>query len=89
MRRVFPPELVSPAVAWLAHEDCPVSGEIFSAAGGRIARMFIGLTHGYYNPELTVEDVRDHWDDIRNEDGYIVPASLNDELKQVLEHFNA
>jgi len=83
------PSLVSPLVAFLAHEDCDVSGEIYSAAGGRIARMFIGLTHGYYNPELTVEDVRDHWDEIRSEDGYITPASLSDELQQVLAHFKS
>ncbi|MCB1005525.1 MAG: SDR family NAD(P)-dependent oxidoreductase, partial [Acidimicrobiales bacterium] len=83
------PSLVSPLVAWLAHEDCDVSGEIYSAAGGRIARMFIGLTHGYYNPELTVEDVRDHWGEIRDEEGYITPASLSDELQQVLAHFKA
>ena len=83
------PSLVSPLVAFLAHEDCDVSGEIYSAAGGRIARMFIGLTHGYYNPELTLEDVRDHWDEIRSEDGYITPASLSDELQQVLSHFKS
>ena len=83
------PSLVSPLVAFLAHEDCEVSGEIYSAAGGRIARMFIGLTHGYYNPELTLEDVRDHWDEIRSEDGYITPASLSDELQQVLAHFKS
>ena len=83
------PSLVSPLVAFLAHEDCEVSGEIYSAAGGRIARMFIGLTHGYYNPELTLEDVRDHWDEIRSEEGYITPSSLSDELQQVLAHFKS
>src|SRR3954447_12556082 len=66
------PRLVSPLVAWLAHEDCPVTGEIYSAAGGRIARMFIGLTPGWYSPDLTIEDVRDHWDEIRDEKGYTV-----------------
>src|SRR5579862_2589001 len=50
------PQLVSPIVAFLAHEDCPVTGEVYSAGGGRIARFFIGLTPGYYNPSLTVED---------------------------------
>jgi NAD(P)-dependent dehydrogenase (short-subunit alcohol dehydrogenase family) len=74
------PALVSPIVAWLAHEDCPVTGEIYSAAGGRIARMFIGLCQGYYNPELTVEDVRDNFEQIRSEDGYIVPNGPNDEF---------
>ena len=80
------PKLVSPIVAWLVHEDCPVTGEIYSAAGGRIARFFIGLTEGYYNPELTLEDVRDHFAEIRNEEDYIVPAGPGDELKALLKH---
>ena len=83
------PKLVSPMVAWLVHEDCPVTGEIYSAAGGRIARMFIGLTEGYYNPELTVENVRDHFEQIRSEEGYIVPAGPGDELKALLKHLTA
>ena len=82
------PALVSPIVAWLVHEDCPVTGEIYSAAGGRIARMFIGLTEGYYNPKLTLEDVRDHFDQIRDETGYIVPSGPNDEFAQLLKHFS-
>jgi NAD(P)-dependent dehydrogenase (short-subunit alcohol dehydrogenase family) len=79
------PGLVSPLVAYLAHEDCPVTGEVYSAAGGRIARFFVGLTPGYYNPSLTVEDVRDHFAEIRAEDGYIVPASNSDELSLLLK----
>jgi NAD(P)-dependent dehydrogenase (short-subunit alcohol dehydrogenase family) len=81
------PALVSPIAAWLAHEDCPVTGEVYSAAGGRIARFFIGLTEGYYNPKLTLEDVRDHFDQIRDEDGYIVPAGPSDEFTQLLKYF--
>lgn len=82
------PKLVSPIVAWLAHEDCPVSGEIYSAAGGRIARMFIGLTQGFYSPTLTLEDVRDHFDEIRSEDGYIVPTGPGDELALLLKQLS-
>jgi NAD(P)-dependent dehydrogenase (short-subunit alcohol dehydrogenase family) len=82
------PKLVSPIVAWLVHEDCPVTGEIYSAAGGRIARFFIGLTEGYYNPELSLEDVRDNFEKIRNEDGYIVPTGPGDEFGQLLKHFS-
>ena len=81
------PALVSPIAAWLAHEDCPVTGEIYSAAGGRIARFFIGLTDGYYNPKLTVEDVRDHFEQIRSDKTYIIPAGLNDEFAQLMKHF--
>ena len=82
------PELVSPIVAWLVHEDCPVTGEIYSAAGGRIARYFIGLTPGYFNPALTMEDVRDHFDEIRDEEGYIVPANPNEEFAAFAKHFS-
>ena len=82
------PKLVSPIVAWLVHEDCPVTGEIYSAAGGRIARFFIGLTEGYYNPNLSLEDVRDNFEQIRNEDGYIVPSGPGDEFAQLMKHFS-
>jgi NAD(P)-dependent dehydrogenase (short-subunit alcohol dehydrogenase family) len=81
------PETVSPLVAWLVHEDCATTGEIYSAAGGCISRFFIGLTPGYDNPSVTAEDVRDHWDEIRDESGYLVPASIQDELKKLLEVF--
>jgi NAD(P)-dependent dehydrogenase (short-subunit alcohol dehydrogenase family) len=83
------PALVSPIAAWLAHEDCPVSGEIYSAAAGRIARYFIALTDGYFNEHLTLEDVRDHFDQIRDERGYIVPASVGDEFAQLARHFSS
>ena len=62
-----------------------MTGEIYSVAGGLVSRFFIGLTPGYFNPELTVEDVRDHWDEIRDEDGYIVPDGPNDELRKIFE----
>jgi len=65
-----------------------VTGEIYSAAGGRIARMFIGLCQGYYNPKLSVEDVRDNFDQIRSEDGYIVPSGPNDELALLLKQLS-
>jgi NAD(P)-dependent dehydrogenase (short-subunit alcohol dehydrogenase family) len=81
------PKLVAPIVAWLCHEDCPVTGEIYSAAGGRIARFFIGLTEGYYNANLTLEDVRDNFEQIRDEKGYIVPKGPADEFAALMKHF--
>ena len=77
------PRLVSPVVAYLASEECAVSGEIYSIVGGRVARVFVGVTPGYFNPNLTVEDVRDHLEQIRSEEGYVVPPSVNDEIAHV------
>jgi NAD(P)-dependent dehydrogenase (short-subunit alcohol dehydrogenase family) len=51
------PELVAPAVAWLAHEQCSVTGEMIAAIGGRIARCFIAETRGVYRPSWTIEEV--------------------------------
>lgn len=67
LREQARPELVAPAVVWLVHEDCPVSGEIYTAGAGRVARVFIAEAKGYTSPDLTVEDVRDHFDRIRDE----------------------
>jgi NAD(P)-dependent dehydrogenase (short-subunit alcohol dehydrogenase family) len=51
------PELVAPAVAWLAHERCDLTGEMIAAIGGRVARCFIAETKGAYRPSWTIEEV--------------------------------
>jgi NAD(P)-dependent dehydrogenase (short-subunit alcohol dehydrogenase family) len=82
------PGLVTPVVAWLAHEDCPVTGEIYSVGGGRVAKIFVGVTPGYFKKDLTVEDVRDNFDQIRSEEGYAVPNSANAEIALLMPHLS-
>jgi NAD(P)-dependent dehydrogenase (short-subunit alcohol dehydrogenase family) len=79
------PGRVSPLVAYLASEACEPSGETFSAAGGVIAKFFVGVTPGYYNPGLTAEDIADHLDIIRDETGYIAPYNSGPEIKKVAD----
>ena len=74
------PALVSPLVAWLVSEDCPVTGEIFSVGGGRAARIFVAEGPGFFKKDLSLEDVRDNWEEIVAEEGYAVPRSANDEI---------
>jgi NAD(P)-dependent dehydrogenase (short-subunit alcohol dehydrogenase family) len=74
------PELVSPVVAFLAHESVPVTGEVYTVGGGRVARFFIGMTTGYFDPKLDMEGVRDHFEQIRDETGYTVPANPAEEF---------
>lgn len=83
------PEKVTPVVTYLVSEECEVSGEVYSVAGGAVSRFFIGRTPGYYNADLTVEDVRDNFAQIRAEEGYTVPAGINDELRILLEVFSS
>ena len=83
------PELVAPMVAYLAHEDCDVSGEIYLAGAGRFARIFIASTEGYVHPRPgppTIEDVADHWATINDETGYYKPADLMDWSKHYMSH---
>jgi NAD(P)-dependent dehydrogenase (short-subunit alcohol dehydrogenase family) len=72
------PDLVAPMVAFLAHEKCPVSGEIYAAGAGRFSRIFIASTEGYVHPGtgVTVEDIAEHWATINDETGYYVPTDL-------------
>ena len=73
------PESVSPLVAYLAHQDCSVSGNVYSVAGGRVARIFVAETQGVVLREITAEAVRDRMADIDQPDGqdYHQPASLD------------
>jgi NAD(P)-dependent dehydrogenase (short-subunit alcohol dehydrogenase family) len=77
------PESVTPLVTYLASESCEVTHEIFSAAGGRYARVFVGLTPGWFggaDHTPTAEDVLDNLPQIEKQDGYIVPGSIADEI---------
>jgi NAD(P)-dependent dehydrogenase (short-subunit alcohol dehydrogenase family) len=80
------PALVAPLVAYLAHEDCPVSGEVYTAGAGRFARLFLATTEGWVDPAATVEDVAAHWADINDETDYDVPGDLMAWSARFLSH---
>jgi len=77
------PALVAPVAAFLTHRDCPVSGEIYTVGAGHVSRFFIGRTKGFYSPTLSIEDVRDHLDTIRDEADYTVPGGTADEMAEL------
>jgi len=79
------PALVSPVVAFLAHAQCPVSGEIYTVGGGHVSRFFIGRTKGYYNPTLSIEDVHAHLDQIRDPAEHTVPAGAAEEMADIYQ----
>ena len=86
--KMLQPETVTPLVTFLASEACTFTHEIFSAAGGRYARVFVGLAPGWYGGKdhtPTAEDVLDNIDAIEKQDGYIVPTASSDELGPLFE----
>src|ERR1700684_1897764 len=71
----YPPmgaDLVAPVVGWLAHESCSVTGELFIALAGRVARAVIAESQGVCRPRWTVEDVGSHLEAIRKVEAPLV-----------------
>ncbi|MEW2397257.1 SDR family NAD(P)-dependent oxidoreductase [Streptomyces sp. NPDC046862] len=86
---VMDPALVAPMVAYLAHQVCDVSGEVFLAGAGRFAHLFVGVTDGYLPPDptaVTVEDVVENLARITDHSGYYVPTSLMECVSHYMAH---
>lgn len=83
------PELVAPAVGWLAHESCSITGEMLISIAGRVARAFIGESRGVYRGEWTIEDVAEQMSAVRNIDSPIVfppvPTGHSDHIRYSFE----
>ncbi len=83
----FRPELVAPAVAFMAHESCPWNGEKIVAAAGRVARLFLATTKGVFSEHLTLEDVAASAAQIVDEsNGYTTAASAMEDLAHMQEY---
>jgi NAD(P)-dependent dehydrogenase (short-subunit alcohol dehydrogenase family) len=79
------PDLVAPAVAWLAHESCSVTGEKLIALAGRVASAVVAETPGIYRPSWSIEDVAANIDAIRDDTAPlvfpVVPDGHNDHIR--------
>ena len=85
------PELVAPIVAYLCHEGCPVSGEIYVAGAGRFSRLFIGATQGYLHDgdAPAPEDIAANWSTVNDESDYYVPGDLPAWAAEFMRHIDA
>jgi NAD(P)-dependent dehydrogenase (short-subunit alcohol dehydrogenase family) len=77
----FTTDRVSPAIAYLAHESCRVSGALFDAGGGNVSARIICATPGIDNLDVTIEDVRDNLDTIFDLNALKVTTDPRDEIK--------
>ncbi|MFI7042517.1 SDR family oxidoreductase [Microbispora rosea] len=80
----FTPERVSPLVAYLAHESCETTGEVFSVGAGRIARVFVAEGPGWRTDDLSVEAIRDNWEAVMAEQPYL-PTTLGQQAGASLQ----
>ena len=80
------PDCVTPLAVFLASEQCGFTHQIWTAGGGRFGRVFLGVNQGWFagpGAVPSVEQVRDHLEEIRDIGYYIVPDSSADELKML------
>jgi len=91
---LFPPdykdklsvELVTPVVAWLAHESNDGSGETYSVGGGRVARVFVAEGPGFTQQGgLSAEDVRDNWPQINEVEPYLLAKNIGEQTMAVFD----
>ncbi|WP_086799912.1 SDR family NAD(P)-dependent oxidoreductase [Streptomyces caniscabiei] len=81
------PDYVTPLAVYLASRACATSQNMYSALGGRYARIFVGLTRGWVAPGAqapSVEDIVDHLAQIDDRTRYDVPLSGLDEMDTVI-----
>jgi NAD(P)-dependent dehydrogenase (short-subunit alcohol dehydrogenase family) len=83
------PELVAPAVGWLAHESCSVCGVLLFSVAGRVARAYAAETEGVYQPSWTIEQIAERIEEIRNTDGkpWIFPPAPSGHIDHLKRSF--
>ncbi|WP_067832141.1 SDR family oxidoreductase [Actinomadura kijaniata] len=83
-------EQVTPLVAWLAHEDVPDSGEVYTVGGGRIAKIFVAEGPGYGQKEtLTVEAVRDNWAAVSADEPLTVFRNVGEQMGPLIQQLTS
>lgn len=82
------PDLVASLVSYLVAPACTITGEAYSVMAGRFARVFVGVTSGWYPDDLdavTAESVEECIDAIRARDHYSVPRSIFEEIVSAID----
>lgn len=70
----MPPDLCAPGAAFLAHESCPLTGEVLRVGLGGVARIAVVHTQGIPTA-ATVEDIRDNLDQLMDlRDAHVADA---------------
>ena len=80
-------DLVVPMVVWLTSERCRATRAIYSATGGRFARVFVGEGRGWLcDPDTppSAEDIGRHVEEIDDVASFDVPASMHDEFRPII-----
>lgn len=86
----FDPQHVAAVATFLASERCTLNKHILTAGGGRVGRIFLGVTPGWYSGRepATPDDIANSIGDITSLDDFIVPESGIDEVGLIQKVLN-
>ncbi len=85
------PEMVSPLVAWLCHEDCEETKSVFEVGAGYISKLRWERTQGTSFPlgkAFSVDDVAKRWDKITDFTDAEHPANTQDSIGPILKNIS-
>jgi NAD(P)-dependent dehydrogenase (short-subunit alcohol dehydrogenase family) len=82
------PGLVASVVVALSDPGCPVTGEVLSVGGGRMARIIMGVSEGHFDPQLSVEGAYGALESVVGQDALAaVPSCAMDEVDLIRNCF--
>ncbi|MET7422770.1 SDR family NAD(P)-dependent oxidoreductase [Dactylosporangium sp. NPDC005555] len=81
----FDPRHVAAVGTFLASEQCTLNRHILTVGGGRVGRIFLGVTPGWYGGDepASPDDILGALDEICSLDDFIVPDSGADEVELI------
>jgi NAD(P)-dependent dehydrogenase (short-subunit alcohol dehydrogenase family) len=83
------PEAVAPMAAYLVSRACQITGETYAAGRGFFGRVFVGAAVGWASPsdpkDISLDEVAEHIDQIRDLEGYTVPRFIYDEVESLAQ----
>ncbi len=87
MGQYFDPRYTTGLAAYLASSACTTHHGIYSALGGRVGRVFVGVTSGVADDApMDCDTIAANWEAICDEArGYAIPADVTDEFRIVAE----
>ncbi len=72
----MPAELCAPAAAFLAHESCPLNGEVLQVGMGGVARLAVVYGKGISSPSITAEEIAGRLGEVMDvSDGYLAEVT--------------
>ena len=72
----MPAALCAPAAAFLAHESCPLNGEVLQVGMGGVARLAVVYGKGISSPSITAEEIAGRLGEVMDvSDGYLAEVT--------------